>query len=71
MVEEEIFNVIIVFEDDQNYYSLSSVLAGVTHLEEHMVKKIMIKILIALNHLHSGGFIHRDLNCKNIMVSSK
>jgi len=70
--EDEQFNVTVVTEAvESDFHTLSSVLARQKCLREKVVRKLIFKILIAINHLHSGGFVHKDLNCKNVLVNSK
>ena len=38
------------------------------NLPEIEVAKIFYKILLALDHIHSQGVIHRDLKLENIMI---
>ena len=38
------------------------------NLPEKEVAKIFYKILLALDHIHSQGVIHRDLKLENIMI---
>lgn len=44
----------MVYEAIENEYkNLARVLKELNHLEEEYIKPIMIKILIAVNHLHN------------------
>jgi cyclin-dependent kinase-like len=40
-------------------------------LDSQMVKKLLLQILLSINHCHSSGVIHRDIKPENLLVSSK
>ncbi|KAI8575861.1 hypothetical protein K450DRAFT_259901 [Umbelopsis ramanniana AG] len=40
-------------------------------LNEHQIAYIMRSVLLALNHLHSLGRIHRDVRADNVLLSSE
>jgi len=36
------------------------------HLDEDLVKKIFLKIIIAVSHLHNADYVHLDINAENV-----
>mmetsp|Transcript_58666 Transcript_58666/g.127389 ORF Transcript_58666/g.127389 Transcript_58666/m.127389 type:complete len:80 (+) Transcript_58666:326-565(+) len=49
------FLYIILDDELQDYNSLSSIIAKRGFFPEKEAKRIFMKVLMALNHLHSGG----------------
>ena len=66
-----------LYEDDQFVYivfdnfqgvDLAQKISHIQQLSEKNVCDIMFKLLLALNHIHQKGIIHRDIKLENIQV---
>lgn len=54
---------------DREYKNLARVLFEMHHIEEEIVKRIILKVLIAINHLHNKNIKHLNLCAENIYVN--
>ncbi|XP_003739990.1 uncharacterized protein LOC100907499 [Galendromus occidentalis] len=51
-------------------YDLQRILRELDYLKDASVGLISLQIILALESLHLNGFVHRDLNCANVLVDS-
>jgi mitogen-activated protein kinase 1/3 len=49
---------------------LQKIFKSPIHLEENQVQFLLYKILLAVNYLHSGGIVHRDIKPGNILINA-
>ncbi len=40
-------------------------------LPEHTARRFFVQLLHAVHYLHSKGYVHRDIKCKNIMLTGE
>lgn len=56
---------------NREYKNLARVLNELHHIDEEHVKQIMLKVLIAVNHLHNNNIMHLNLCAEHIYVNIK
>ncbi|XP_035239654.1 serine/threonine-protein kinase BRSK2-like [Anguilla anguilla] len=66
-----------VMETDNNYYLVTELCLGGNlmsriyerrHLEEREVQKYIRQLIMAVEHLHRAGVVHRDLKIENLLL---
>ncbi|KAJ8368562.1 hypothetical protein SKAU_G00085900 [Synaphobranchus kaupii] len=66
-----------IMETDNNYYLVTELCLGGNlmnriyekqHLEEREVQKYILQLVMAVEHLHRAGVVHRDLKIENLLL---
>lgn len=75
-----VITILDTLETENNYYLITELVSGGEMIDmvegsrglpEHQVRRYIIQVLVALQHLHTHGLVHRDLKVENLLLDDR